>query len=370
MIRKLAVPLHWLLIAVGALSLLVNSGMSFAASAWQEEWERVLRAAKSEGKLSLIGPLGTDRRDALSQAFESKYGITVEYHPDAGAGIFPRLSTERKAGLYLWDVVISGTSTALDALIPNKFLEPLEPTLILPEVKEPKYWREGALEFVDPGHQALIMTLFHRGTLYVNPNLVNAKEFTSHKDLLDPKWKGKIVADDPRKSGTGQGTFLFFYRHPELGAGFIRSLGRQGITFLKNYAQEVDMVGQGRFPVGIGLSDGLIEERTKRGVPIVILDPRQLKEGTPITPASGALSLVNRAPHPNAAKLYINWLLSKEAQIGFSQATGYISNRVDVPTDHVPAWKIPQPNAIKIYDLAAKEMTQKLLPLLHEVFGR
>src|SRR5215510_1933832 len=49
--------------------------------------------------------------------------------------------------------------------------------------------------------------------------------------------------------------------------------------FLKNYAQEVDMVGQGRFPVGIGLSDGLIEERTKRGVPIVILDPRQLKEG-------------------------------------------------------------------------------------------
>src|SRR5262245_34449628 len=106
MIRKLAVPLHWLLIAVGVLSLLANSGMSFAASAWQEEWERVLRAAKSEGKLSLIGPLGTDRRDALSQAFESKYGITVEYHPDAGAGIFPRLSTERKAGLYLWDVVI------------------------------------------------------------------------------------------------------------------------------------------------------------------------------------------------------------------------------------------------------------------------
>src|SRR5215468_812608 len=291
MIRKFAVPSHvLLLIAVGVLFLLANSGRSFAASAGQEEWERVLLAAKSEGKLSLIGPLGADRRDALTQGFQSKYGITVEYQPDAGAGIFPRLSNERKAGLYLWDVVISGTSTALDALIPNKFLEPLEPTLILPEVKDPKYWRGGALEFIDPGHQALIMTLFHRGTLYVNPNLVNAKEFTSHKDLLDPKWKGKIVADDPRKSGTGQGTFLFFYRHPELGAGFIRSLGRQDITFLKNYAQEVDMVGQGRFPVGIGLSDGLIEERTKRGVPIVILDPRQLKEGTPITPASGSLS--------------------------------------------------------------------------------
>ena len=347
-----------------------DSKIGFAAAAWQEEWERLLRAAKSEGKLTLIGPLGADRRDALSQAFQSKYGIAVEYHPDAGAGIFPRLNAERKAGLYLWDVLISGTSTALDALIPNKFLDPLEPTLILPEVKESKYWRGGALEFLDPGHQTLIMTLMYRGTVYVNSNLANPREFTSHKDLLDLKWKGKIVADDPRKSGTGQGTFLFFYRHPQLGADFIRSLSRQDITFAKNYAQEVDMLGQGRFPVGIGLSDSMIEERTKRGVPIAILDPRLLKEGAPLTPASGPLCLVNRAPHPNAAKLYINWLLSKEAQTVLAQTTGYISNRVDVPTDHAPAWKIPQPDSIKIYDAAAKEMNQKLVPLLHEIFGR
>jgi iron(III) transport system substrate-binding protein len=214
------------------------------------------------------------------------------------------------------------------------------------------------------------MTLLYRGTVYVNSNLVSPKEFASHKDLLDSKWKGKIVADDPRKSGTGQGTFLFFYRHPQLGEDFIRSLSRQGLTFVKNYAQEVDMLGQGRFPVGIGLSDSMVEERSKRGVPIAILDPRQLKEGAPITPASGALSLVNRAPHPNAAKVYVNWLLSKEAQTALAQATGYISNRVDVPTDHAPPWKIPQPDSIKIYDVAAKDVTQKLLPLLHELFGR
>ena len=115
---------------------------------------------------------------------------------------------------------------------------------------------------------------------------------------------------------------------------------------------------------------GMIEERTKRGVPIATLDPRLLKEGAPVTPASGALCLVNRAPHPNAAKLYINWLLSKEAQTVLAQTTGYISNRVDVPTDHAPAWKIPQPDSIKIYDAAAKEMNQKLVPLLHELFGR
>ncbi len=363
--------IHLLHMVFGTLiAVLVHSEPGFAASSWQEEWDRVVRAAKSEGKLTLIGPLGADRRDALSQAFQSKYGISVEYQPDAGARIFPKLNAERKAGLYLWDVLISGTSTALDQLIPNNFLDPLEPTLILPEVKESKYWRAGALDFLDPGRHTLIMTLMHRGTLYINANLVNPKEFNSHKNLLDAKWKGKIVADDPRKSGTGQGTFLFFYRHPQLGPDFIRSLSHQGLTLAKNYAQEVDMLGQGKFPVGIGLSDSLIEERTKRGVPVAIVDPRQLQEGTPVTPASGALSLVNRAPHPNAAKVYINWLLSKDAQTVLAQSTGYISTRVDVPTDHAPPWKIPQPDAIKIYDPAAKEMTQKLLTLLHELLGR
>jgi len=365
MIRSL-----FLLIVFGVLLLAAISGVAIAGPARQEEWERVLRAAKSEGKLAMIGPLGADRRDALTEAFQSKYGITVEYHADAGAGILPRLSAERKAGLYLWDVLVCGTSTVLENLIPNRIVDPLEPTMILPEVKEAKNWRGGALEFLDPGRQLLVMTLLQRGTLYVNSNLVNPKEFSSYKDLLDPKWKGKIVGDDPRKSGTGQATFLFFYRHPELGADFIRALGRQSLTLLKNYAQEVDMLGQGRFPVGIGLSDSMIEERTKRGVPIVIVDPRQVKEGTPISPVSGGLSLVNRAPHPNAAKLYINWLLSKEAQTIFARATGYISNRLDVPTDHAPPWRIPQPGAIKIYDLAAQEMLHKLTPLLHEVFGR
>ena len=162
-------------------------------------------------KLTLIGPLGADRRDALSQAFQSKYGITVEYHPDAGAGIFPRLNAERKAGLYLWDVLISGTSTALEALIPNKFLDPLEPTLILPEVKESKYWRGGALaEFLDPGHQTFIMTLMHRGTLYVNSNLVNPKEFTSHKDLLHFEMEGDNVADDQENPAPVKAPFCPF----------------------------------------------------------------------------------------------------------------------------------------------------------------
>ena len=346
------------------------AGQPIAAAPGQEEWERVLQAAKKEGKVAIVGPTGADRRDALTIAFEKKYGIGIEYHADSGAGILPRLSAERKAERYLWDVVITGTTTALENLIPARVLDPLEANLLLPEVKDLKLWRNGALEFLDPGRQLMVMTPFQRGTLFVNSTLVNPKEFKSYKDLLDPKWRGKIVADDPRKAGPGQATFTFFFLHPELGAKFIRALGGQGLTLLKDYAQEVNMLGQGRYSVGVGLSDSLAEQRAKQGVPVEIVDIRQLREGSDTSPASGGLSIFNRAPHPNAAKVYINWLLSKEGQTIYARATGYISNRLDVPTDHAAPWRVPQPGSIKTYTQEAVDKKDDLFPILTEVFGR
>ena len=270
------------------------------------------REERGQGRDDWPNRRGSPRRP--DNAFEKKYGISVEYHADSGAGILPRLSAERKADRYLWDVVVTGTTTGLENLIPARVLDPLEANLILPEVKDLKLWRNGALEFLDPGRQLLVMTPFQRGTLFVNPTLANPKEFKSYKDLLDPKWKGKIIADDPRKSGPGQATFTFFFLHPELGVKFIRAIAGQGLTLLRDYAQEVNMLGQGRYSVGLGFSDSLAEQRAKQGVPVEIVDIRQLKEGSDISPASGGLSIFNRAPHPNAAKVYINWLLSKEGQ--------------------------------------------------------
>ena len=363
-IMKLLAPIWvWLLMAP-------LTGAVFAAAAGQEDWEGILQAAKKEGKVSMIGPVGADRRDALTIAFEKKYGISVEYHADSGAGILPQLSAERKAERFLWDLVVTGTTTGLETLIPARVLDPLEPNLILPEVKDLRLWRNGALEFLDPGRQLLVMSPYQRGTLFVNSTLANLKEFKSYKDLLDPKWKGKIVADDPRKSGPGQATFTFFFLHPELGVKFIRALAGQGLTLLRDYAQEVNMLGQGRYSVGLGLSDSLAEQRAKQGVPIEIVDIRQLKEGSDTSPASGGLSIFNRAPHPNAAKVYINWLLSKEGQTIYVRATGYISNRLDVPTDHAAPWRVPQPGSIKTYTKEAIDKKDGLFPIVTEVFGR
>jgi len=213
------------------------------------------------------------------------------------------------------------------------------------------------------------MTPFQRGTLFINPTQVQPGEIKSYRDLLDPKWKSKMVMNDPRRAGPGQATFTFFYRHPDLGPDFIRALATQDITIMRNFQQEVDSVGQGRYPILIGTADAIAEERIRQGVPVQIVDPRTLKEGGDVSPANGALGLINKAPHPNAAKVYINWLLSKEGQTGFAKASGYISARTDVPTDHAPAWRVPVPGSIKTYDLEAVALRDQVVALLEELFG-
>jgi iron(III) transport system substrate-binding protein len=333
------------------------------------EWESTLAAAKKEGKVAVITDVTATMRDALTLDFEKKYGISVDLFGASGREVAPRVGAERKAGQFLWDIYIHGSTTALEAMIPMGAFDPLEPALILPDVKDPKTWRGGAIEFLDPGKMVLVMTPFHRGTIFYNTNLVNAKEFKSHRDLLHPKWRGKMVMDDPRRAGPGVATFTFFYLHPELGPDFIRALGKQQITILRDYAQEVDAVGQGRYPVLIGAADFVAITRAKQGVPIAIVDARQLKEGTDLSPTNGNLALFNRAPNPNAAKVYINWLLSKEGQTIFARANGYVSARLDVPTDHTEPWRVPLPGAIKTYTKAAMQVKENLQPLLQEVFG-
>jgi ABC-type thiamine transport system substrate-binding protein len=160
------------------------------------DWESTLAAAKKEGKVSVITDVTATLRDALTLEFQKKYGISVELLGSSGREVAPRVAAERKAGQFLWDIYIHGATTALEAMIPMGAFDPLEPAFILSDVKDPKTWRGGAIEFLDPNKMVLVMTPFHRGTIFYNPKLVNAKEFTSHKDLLNPKWRGKMVVDD------------------------------------------------------------------------------------------------------------------------------------------------------------------------------
>jgi iron(III) transport system substrate-binding protein len=337
------------------------------AGATTPEWDALVAAARQEGRVQVIGPTGDQRRDSLVQQFEQKYGITVEYLAEAGAGVPPRLDAERKAGQYRWDVMIGGTLEVL--LGPLNVLAPMEPSLVLPQVKDASKWR-GGMEFVDPGRTILVMMPIQRGTLFVNSAQVKPGDITSYKDLLDPRYRGKIVADDPRRQGPGLATFTFFHQHPDLGPSFLRSLHQQEMTLMTDYGQEVDAVGQGRVPVVIGTSDSLAEQRMRQGIPIDIVDPRSLKEGTDASVASAMVGIFDRPANPNAARVYLNWLLSQEGQTAYARGSGYVSARTDVPTDHALPWRVPIPGSIKTYGLEiARVQQEQVLPLMRELFG-
>ena len=72
---------------------------------------------------------------------------------------------------------------------------------------------------------------------------------------------------------------------------YVRALVNQKPVILKDYAQEIDSIGREKYPIGVGLSDSLAEQRAKQGIPIAIVDPRQLREGADVNPAAGAIGV-------------------------------------------------------------------------------
>jgi ABC-type Fe3+ transport system substrate-binding protein len=343
----------WRSVIIPAVSILIGvvslfQGVPVRAAerpGWQAEWERVLTAARKEGKVVVFGPPGAAARKALTEGFQKSFaGIEVEYSGMTGSKASPRLLAERRAGSYLVDVHVGGTGTMLQSLLPAGALDPIEPVLILPEVIDPKKWWQGKLEFADTaGKYNLIFTTNVRTHVAVNPKLVKRDELKSYWDFLNPKWRAKIVMDDPTLSGPGQGTAKFFLIHPTLGREFIRRLfTEQKVTLVRNERQLLEWIVRGDYLIAISPSELNTNDLTAKGLPIELVRSDQFKEGSTLNAGFGSVARMNRAPHPNAARVYLNWLLSKDGQTEWSRGSGYPSRRLDVPRDHVSPESLPR----------------------------
>ncbi len=201
------------------------------ASGWQQRWDTALAQAKTEGKVVVMGPPGDRIRDAITQGFTKAFPeISIEFSGARGGELATRVKAERDAGIYSVDIVISGTSTANAYFKPMKALDPIEPALILPEVTDPKYWQDNRLEFSDRSTRFnLVFTTQSNAPLIFNPAQVKAEEVDELYKLLDPKWKGKIVVQDPIPSGTGNGVFRWVWHvlGPEKAKDFYRKIRAQ-----------------------------------------------------------------------------------------------------------------------------------------------
>ncbi len=333
---------------------------SYTFTASSSEWDKVVAAAKKEGQVVIAqgGGSGTELRRYMTQGFQKEFpGIKVDLTIAGGRSIAPKILMERRVGRYLWDVYTGGTTTALTFLVPAGVLDPIMPALILPEVKDPSKWFGGQLDFSD---NAATYNLVFGG--YVKPPLVyNTKQFKkgdvrSYKDLLDPKWRGKIVMTDPRRPGTGLAAATFWYGTPELGKEFMRQFfTRQEVRLSRDYRQQLEWLARGDFTIAIGHHNGIYTEFVSKGLPLGQLTAEDVKEANYVTAAVAGLGLVNRAPHPNAARVFINWFLTKEVQTKWSRMTNYWSRRLDVPNDHLDPALVPREDKISTYQMNYKE---------------
>ncbi|HEU4344261.1 MAG TPA: extracellular solute-binding protein [Candidatus Binatia bacterium] len=334
---------------------LALGGQVSAQSEWQKEWEKTLAAARREGQVTVY----IYRYDRLLQDFKKEYpGINVVSVAGRGAELTTRIISERRAAKYIVDVYSGGTNGNYNVLYKGKALDPIKPALIVPEVVDTSKWYAGEHRYADPEGKYIFAYLANPSgsQLSHNTKSVQPKEFKSYWDVLNPKWKGKIVSLDPRDTGLGA-TMQFFYYNPELGPEFIKKFfGGMDMQFAKNFRQMTDWLAQGKYAICMGCKDSM--RAKNQGLPVDDFDTTSWKEGTSFSSGGGSLSLLNQAPHPNAAKVFINWFLSRKGQMALQRLGDPDdppnSRRIDIPKDDVPMDARLQPG-VKYFDVVKPE---------------
>jgi ABC-type Fe3+ transport system substrate-binding protein len=344
--------------------------VAFTSPSFAAEWDELVKAAKKEGRVSVKGPPGAKVRRALTSGFQKAFpGIRVEYGGGRGGELAAKIIRERRAGIYTTDVWLGGLGTQLSLLRPQGVQDPIRPALIHPEVTDPKKWKDNKLEFADKAGKYALVFVNQGGSIFgFNSALVKSKDVPkSLQDILDPKWKGKIIATDPTASGPGRATFTWLYK--AIGPEFIRALGKQKIVFTRDRRSQADQVARGAYLLALGISNVDAKPFIDAGAPLKV--GWHLKEGSYASASYGGLALVNRAPHPNAAKVYINWVLGKEGQTLLADAAGWVSRRRDVPAID-PAMEL-QPG-VKYFPIYVEDSifiykTKPYRKLMKEAFG-
>jgi ABC-type Fe3+ transport system substrate-binding protein len=350
---KRVTSLFVLLAVASVAGLVVNA---FAAQTdWKKDWEQTLAAAKKEGQVNIY----IYRYEGLLQDFKREYpGITVQAVTGRGSEMSNRIMAERRAGKFIADVYSGGTNSLFNTLYKGKALDPLKPLLVLPEVTDTSKWYGNEHRYADPEGKHIFAFIGSASSsqLSYNTNLVNPKEFKSYTDLINPKWKGKIVALDPRDTGLGA-TMQFYFYSPQIGPEYMKKFfGGMDNTYAKNWQQMTNWLAQGKFAICMGCKDS--QRAKNQGLPVDDFDTTHWKEGSSFSAGGGSLAYMNQAPHPNAAKVFLNWFLSRKGQIAL-QKLGDVddpanSRRIDIPKDDIPPENRLQPG-VKYFDVVKPE---------------
>jgi ABC-type Fe3+ transport system substrate-binding protein len=328
-----------------------NTGATKAE--WEIELDKVYEAAKAEGELIVLGQPGTNREDLMNDFQKAYPGITVKYSGIRNNEVAAKISAEQGQGKYTVDILIEGIANDT---------EDLRNMIIDPSIKNDENWYGG----FDLGWQMLegskydgryVYGILASPTIFINNDVIPQGEIKTMEDLLDPKWKGKLILRDFTRPGQSTSA-LTGLAHQE-GKEFVEKLIAMEPVQSDDDRLNAQWFATGKYPIAIGLDTTTLDEFSKNGIVKKIQHLRQEK-ATIFTPFS--LAVMKNSPHPNASKLFVNWYLSKEGQEKFvEKLENYSSRRTDVTepksNESIPWDQIDVEKAIPYYSKEGAEIS-------------
>lgn len=285
------------IVAAGVLA--VSLGAARAADT--EMPADVVAAAKKEGKVAFYTSFfGAKAHMDIIKSFEAKYGIQVELLDVRASEMTERIRTEQTSKRYIGDITQNGAASLV-----RQFRQGfIQPHGGIPNAKG-LLKDQPASEFGVPAY------ILGYGVLINKSQVKGDDEPKSWQDLKNPKWKGKIISDDPRALGGGNVMFSAF--QDKLGDDYNTALSQQGLVLSRDVGNDERRVARGEYPMRIPqlFSNWL----ALKALPVKFIAPA---EGLPYIRFD--FGILTGAPHPNAARLFINHYLSEQVQVAYAVA--------------------------------------------------
>lgn len=315
-------------LAAATLAVACLSATLAIAQSKPNEWEKIVEAAKKEGKVVASIPPSSELRRLMEIAFTRRFGIGVEFVPARGGAIIQRMLSEAKSGVHYFDLHIGGTESIITGLLPENVLDPVEPYFILPEVKDAKQWWGGHIWADNAKRFIYNFVAYQTVSIWNNPNEYKPTEFKSFDDLLSPKLQGRIGISDPRTPGSGSS--MWSYMNYIKGEEYLKRLVGQKLFVTRDLRLLADNLAKGKIAITSGIGYSEFYPFIKANLPVAPLPVP--KEGLYVSGGYGHLTILKNPPHPNATKVFVNWLLGRDGQEIFSRGMGVGSRRLEIDT--------------------------------------
>jgi iron(III) transport system substrate-binding protein len=259
----------------------------------------LIEAARKEGQIIHYTSTDLPVAEKLAKAFEAKYpGIAVRVERTGAERVFQRIGQEYSSNIHAVDVVNSSDAAHFIAWKRDQLLAPYVP--------------EDVAKFYPPQHRdpdgLFASWRIFLSIIAYNTRLVKAEDAPkSFADLLDPKWKGKIVKAHPGYSGTIMTATYQLQR--DVGWSFFEQLAKQNVMQVQSAADPPKKLDLGERAIQADGNEYNILELREAGRPV---EPVYATEGTPIIVSPNAV--FKGAPNPNAARLFQSFCFSRAAQ--------------------------------------------------------